>query len=244
MALRHRLAQAVPDRIFYPALARAFRRFEPELARLDEFVPAKRTAVDVGTWWGPWTYWLSRRVPRVVAFEPQPHVARFLRRVVAPNVMVVEAALSDHDGVLAMEAPRLRGQDALARVVSGSSRVAEAGTRTFVVRAERLDDHHLMGVGFVKIDVEGHELEVIEGGQETLVRERPVLLVEIEQRHHAEPIGVVFDRVASLGYAGSFLFDDAWRPLADFDVEAHQLGLLPDVRSRAYVNNFLFRPTS
>ena len=38
-------------------------------------------------------------------------------------------------------------------------------------------------VGFIKVDVEGHEEEVIDGGFRVIARDHPVLLIEIEERH-------------------------------------------------------------
>ena len=46
-------------------------------------------------------------------------------------------------------------------------------------------------VGFIKIDVEGHEVDVLAGAREILRRDRPAILVEAEERHRqgAPPIG-------------------------------------------------------
>jgi hypothetical protein len=83
------------------------------------------------------------------------------------------------------------------------------------VRLCRLDDlcRDMRGrISFVKIDVEGHELEVLRGGIETLRRHRPNLLIEIEQRHSPVPIFHTLDFLASLGYAGEFLDDKRHTP--------------------------------
>lgn len=47
------------------------------------------------------------------------------------------------------------------------------------VPARRLDDYEMDAVGFIKIDVEGHELAVLRGGSETIRRCLPSMLIEI-----------------------------------------------------------------
>jgi len=47
------------------------------------------------------------------------------------------------------------------------------------VTIKRLDDLQLDNISLIKIDVEGYELEVFEGGRETIQRNRPVILIEI-----------------------------------------------------------------
>lgn len=232
-----RLSERLPDPLFYRVLARQFRSQEPELRQLAVMVPPARAAVDVGAWWGPWTHWLSRRVPRVVAVEPQPRLAAFLERVGGANVEVVNAALSDTTGSVFLTVPGARrGRDALASLEPG----IEGDTIT--VPGRRLDDLGVTDVGFVKIDVEGHELAVLRGGRETIERDRPVLFVEIEQRHLTDPIERSFEAVTALGYAGHFWLGKRWHPLDAFDVHTHQLAALDDPKSRRYVNNFLFVP--
>jgi hypothetical protein len=54
---------------------------------------------------------------------------------------------------------------------------------------DRLDDfcarEAIDRVDFVKIDVEGAELHVLEGGREVIEAHRPTMLIEIEARHTA-----------------------------------------------------------
>ena len=45
-----------------------------------------------------------------------------------------------------------------------------------------------MHKGFIKIDVEGHELKVIDGAKETIEKHKPNLLIEIEEQHSKEKL--------------------------------------------------------
>lgn len=231
-----RLVERLPDPLFYWLLARQYRLQEPELRQVQVIVPQTLPAIDVGAWWGPWTYWLSRWVSHVIAVEPQPRLAAFLERVAGANVKVVNAALSDAPGSLTLTVPSSRrGQDALASVEPGIE------GETMTVPAHRIDDLAADGsVGFIKIDVEGHELAVLRGGEKVIERCAPALLIEIEQRHLPHPIEQNFEAVTGLGYVGCFWLDKHWHPLDDFDVQAHQLSAVDDRKSGRYVNNFLF----
>jgi hypothetical protein len=64
------------------------------------------------------------------------------------------------------------------------------------VRIRPLDHWNLSGVAFVKIDVEGHELEVLRGAEQTLRRNRATILVEVKPPNRA----AVADFLAGLGY--------------------------------------------
>lgn len=237
--LKAKVVDILPDPVVYRLVPVLYRRQEPELARLGEFVPSGRNAIDVGGWLGPWTRELSRRVPHVTTIEPQPDLAAFLRRVVPDNVTIIEAAVSSEAGRATLSLPEKRqGANALASLNGDLSTAAVIHEVEIVC----LDDLDVVDVGFIKIDVEGHEREVLDGAVNLLRRDRPTLLLEAEQRHISEPLGSLFDRVLDEGYEGWFLQDDRWHPLADFDVERHQLDHLDDVVSNDYINNMLFCP--
>ena len=93
----------------------------------------------------------------------------------------------------------------------------------------------------IKIDVEGHEAQVIEGAKKTLEASKPVIVVETEQRHIGQtPIENVFQNFFDLGYRGMFLSDEKVIDIDDFQYEKHQKPYLENVFSENYINNFIF----
>ncbi|WP_051684032.1 FkbM family methyltransferase [Blastococcus sp. URHD0036] len=241
----------VPPGARHRLIAMQYRMSEGELRRLRDFVPADKTAVDVGGWWGPWTYWLSRRATAVHTFEPVPHVAQFLQSVSAPNVTVHNFALSDAAGEAVLHVPS-GGPGSEGRSTLHTPGFADPTDVTVQLRT--LDSVEIPGaIGFVKIDVEGHEAQVLKGALDTISTHRPVLLVEVEA-HDDRPTNVeeVVALVEGLGYSTSFLRRGRWLPFTEFDVERDQRALAEAVRARGllanmvmssgYINNFLFRP--
>jgi len=231
---------ALPDPVVHRSAAWSFRlRREQRMLFLDDLVDPRRNAVDIGAWWGPWTYWLSRRCPEVWAFEPNPQLARALRRCVRPNVHVEEVALSDRTGTEHLYVPRSLGPDAQA-TLEAEHRLDDADEVAVAVRS--LDDYDLADVGFMKIDVEAHEEAVLHGAIETLRRERPVVLIELEQRFHDTPITRVFDWFGTEGFAGWMRRSGQWVSVGGFDVERDQLAHVANPKSVEYINNFVFTP--
>lgn len=225
----------VPRPIGRRLVHRFWKLQEPELARIDEFVDGTRGAVDVGAWWGPWTAALAKRCPEVHAFEPQPQLAADLRRWAPPNVTIHETALAAEAGSGSLQRPNDRaGADALA-----SLRPIES-SESVPVEVRRLDDLGFRDVGFLKIDVEGLELDVLRGAASTIATSQPRIMIEIEQRHLDGAIDVVFDWFRDQGYRGHFVRGRGWATLDEFDVQRDQLDALDHLRRRSYVNAFLF----
>ncbi len=209
------------------------------MRRLDDYLDPARVAVDVGTWWGPWTAALAERCPAVHSFEPQPQLAGRLRDWAPDHVSVHEAAVGEVAGSATLFRPDpLPGTDGLATLREG------VGGDRVAVRVVRLDDEDLGDVGFMKIDVEGFELPALRGAERTLERCRPRLMLEIEQRHLDRPIEDVFTWLAERDYAGWFLRADGWHRLEEFDVEADQRRTVERPKHVDYVNAFLFVPAA
>ena len=69
------------------------------------------------------------------------------------------------------------------------------------IKMKKLDDIEIRNkIGLIKIDVEGHEKNVIQGGIETVKNNKPVLLVEIEERHTKTSITEIITFINSIGY--------------------------------------------
>jgi hypothetical protein len=104
------------------------------------------------------------------------------------------------------------------------------------VKTARIDDLGLADIGFIKIDVEGFEDTVLRGARATIARDRPTLLVEIEEGHTHRPVEDDIAAITALGYDGFFLANGIIRPLATFDPVANRSP------TAGYVNNFIFLP--
>ncbi len=208
--------KVVPKSLFHPVVARLHLRAEPEMRRVIDRCDPSGTAVDVGTWYGPWTYWLSKRVRDVQSFEPNPKVAEVLRRGVASNVTVHECAVSDIEGTAELVLQDLSvGSEGTATIVPG---VRGAGSHS--VRTCRIDDMGFTDVRFIKIDVEGHERAVLAGAVETMTRDHPVLFVELEER--MTDIDATIQMLVGLGYEARFVMNDEWVSTNDLDLASWQ----------------------
>ncbi len=129
--------------------------------------------------------WLVGLFARVHAFEPVPlHADLFERNVTAPNVTLYRRALGAGTGTVSITVPP--DQTGHAHVTEGARRHAQRGghlpdstwQRTGSVRMDTLDSYGFQEIDFIKIDVEGYELPVIQGAIETLRRCRPIVVIE------------------------------------------------------------------
>ena len=156
-------------------LRRALERLE------DAGVPASRTTfLDVGANVGTVAFAaLQTGFERVIACEPVPESVRLLRANLALNdaedrVRVVEVAVSDGGGELAVDVGL--GSRKARMLVGPAERDVPR------VRAASLDDLVAAGVvdpgtvGFVLMDVEGHEPHVLDGGSAVFGTGVPLVL--------------------------------------------------------------------
>lgn len=229
-------------RVAYEWRSHRLRSHEPELRILPALVDAEATALDIGANRALYTTKLRTLVRRVHAFEPVPELAARLRAAF-PDVTVHAIALSDQAGEVRLRLPD--GNTSWATIEPGNTlEKARGRLREVDVRTARLDDLELEAIGFIKIDVEGHELAVIAGARATLQRDRPVLLVELEERHTEGALARAREALESLDYHGFYLDGDRLRSLDSFDVARDQDPRLVSEQGKLgrYLNNFVFVP--
>ena len=188
---------------------------------------------------------------RVIAFEPLPSAMARLRAsfgaAVPAHVELRAEALGAAEGEAVLTLPVLDGVPAeqWASLAKTYAEHASVTTQSHRVRVITLDSLGLDGVTAIKLDAEGAEEEVLAGGAATLARCRPVLSVEIEERHRAGSTRAVPAQLAALGYSGWFWLDGALRGFEGFDAATMQVAS-PDpavfAASDPYVFSFFFLP--
>lgn len=194
---------------------------------------ADRTAVDVGANYGMYSFRLVGLARHSIAFEPIPAFAKMLRSGFGSRLTVHAVALSDtHGGEVELRLPRLfTGYATIEQNNSLDTRDQESIDLVRVPRAT-LDSFDLQNVGFVKIDVEGHEEAVLLGARETLKRCNPCVLIEVEERHNAGSVERVLSVVRDLDYAAYVIFDGKLHALPEFDLVENQTTESPEVYAR------------
>ncbi len=192
---------------------------EEELRHLDSFVGRRDVALDVGANVGFYTYRLARLFPRVLAFEPNDGVTHDLKSWMPPHVQLIEKAISSHAGEATLKLPWVGGgvYDGWASLEPNNLPTAERYTEK-TVKLDCLDSWINENVSFIKIDVEGHELEVLRGASKLIAKHRPVVLTEVRDAN----------RYAVTAYFSELKYD--LKRLSDF------------VRAEPSPENFIFVP--
>lgn len=191
--------------------------WEREVRHLPRFVRGGTVAIDVGANWGIWTYGMVRSglFERVLSFEPNPGLALELESAALPGVELRTEAASAGCANLELKVPVRGGQvlDGWGTVEADVVLEAEE-IRSFVTSSRTLDSLQLSGVSFIKIDVEGHELAVLNGARETIRTWRPDCLVECKGTRMAEAesffreLDAGYERLEDLGRQGIVLSPD------------------------------------
>ena len=201
-------------------------------------------AIDIGAQIGTYSYELSKFFKNVESFEPITESTNLLKAYtsIKKNIAIYNVGLSSKNEDKPFFIPFIPESDQLN---FGLGSVIDPGgvRKVITIPVRCLDDYNFQKVGFVKIDVEGNELEVIYGAMKTINRERPVMLIEIEQRHLKNcKITDVFELILSLGYKGGYFYRNTYYPLEFFSYDQHQKPFLTDIYNKDYINNFWFKP--
>lgn len=190
---------------------------EKETEYLRHLVQPGWVCLDVGACFGWYTLLLSRLVSsggRVHAFEPVRPNLECLRENVAlnksDNIVLNDIALGDKTGKVTLYLPK-RGVSASLRQ-HGTAADCEALEALVVTLDEYVGRSRLERLDFIKADIEGAELLLLNGGLETLRRFKPSLMLEI-QAHSTRLFGyapdAIFTLLADMGYQAYYVGPDA-----------------------------------
>ncbi|MAL97833.1 MAG: hypothetical protein CL583_05205 [Alteromonadaceae bacterium] len=167
---------------------------EKEFPEIRKWISEGDWVLDIGANVGHYTRAFSSVVGsgRVVALEPHPETFSYLACNTADlsNVTLINAAATDSNELVGFAVPE--GNFYTARITKGSERKVlglQLGALQFPQR-----------ISFVKIDVEGHEMHVLNSLEDIIQRDSPILMVEnhlAELQNWAAQRGYFFDDLAN-----------------------------------------------
>jgi len=223
---------------------------ELEIYFINELIEPRKTVIDVGANIGNYIHCLdmSNKHKRILAFEPIPQLFKRLKALF-PKIEIYDIALSNSKGTQIFKIPIIqdRQYQTRASLESNKAEENETGSINFNVETNTIDlflqEKSINDLAFIKIDVEGHEDSVLMGAQKSIQFQRPLLMVEIEQRHHQnKSLEEIFQLVLQHKYNGYFFNQNSNTLLSidDFVLEQHQN--FSNLKTSNYHNNFIFVP--
>jgi len=202
--------------------------FEEEIRFLRQWLQPGMRAIDAGASFGVYTLAIARAVGpggRVWSFEPTEETARYLatslERNACANVDLQRLAVSNRDGILDFRVGDESEFNAVAAAEAASGEVRQVPAASLDRFAEA---HGLGSIDFLKLDVEGHELEALEGAKSLLKASSPLVMFEIQNKDivNLRPL----ELLVGLGY-GFYRVLPGPLALAPFDpVQLERLHLL------------------
>jgi len=178
------------------------KQWQSELEQLRRWSSSDATAIDVGANEGLYSYKFAQWFGTVESFEPNPLLAQRLRSYRSQKIHIHEIAISASEGHARLYVPvTTRGVDYHGWGTLDPTKLEGfQEQRAISVSVRTLDSFEFACVGVIKIDVEGHESEVLAGAIDTIRRCRPILLIEIKSA--SRPF--VNEFFQSLGYGFYF----------------------------------------
>ena len=225
------------------------RNVEPELVWIQQYLTKNDVFMDIGANVGAYLYQLETILPppNIYGFEPNKSLFSRLKRMF-PKMNIYSVALSDQNTIAEFKVPIMNGKAIHSRGTLQKNMKEEGETASIIEKVEvvKLDDwketKNLKALNFIKIDVEGNELQTLRGAEQTIKKFKPTLMVEIEQRHHQFPIWNIISEVENWGFTAHFLDRNS------FQIKKLEQTFLEEQNSKNvkhydhYINNIIFIP--
>ncbi len=191
---------------------------------LDRYLKFGQTFIDVGANQGEYSIWAARKVApsgSVIAFEPMDTLYKQLNENMRLNPFhnqlfkSLKIGLSDKPGEMNLygKASSNEGVNTMFPTAEHTELIQKIPLDTLDSQLEKLACKQ---VDFIKIDVEGAELQVLKGATETLVKHKPLLLIEVNEE---------------ASQAAGYTSDDILVFLRSFGYQFHEIGLRGRLKS-------------
>lgn len=169
------------------------------------------TAIDIGANIGNHSLYFSDYFRKVLSFEPNPRTWQVLQlnAGLANNVLCFNEGISDTNADVLLETSDTNsGRSAITGNATGNARSIRVKALDSVISENEI-------VRLIKIDVEGHEEKVLIGAEQTIRRNRPIILFEQHKEDFCNDSTASIDLLKSYGYVNFAVIED-WPPLLRF----------------------------
>jgi FkbM family methyltransferase len=184
--------------LFFPDAETHFQQFRAKIRKYGKhdrciaykYVTRWRRAIDVGANVGIFACDFAERFEEVVAFEPMPATRECLTLNAPPNVEIKPYAITDEPSQLQMYETPSSG----ASFVCNHPQVPKPfdqfdASKMVEVEGRTIDSFEFDAVDLIKLDIQGGEYPALVGARETVLRHRPVIMVE-EKAASVEKVGL------------------------------------------------------
>jgi len=226
---------------------------EPELFLIKDLIKKDDICFDIGSYHGEYIYQIEKYTnpKNIYAFEPIKSQYKVLKKLFKKS-NIFNIALSDSKKNAKIKVPILNdGQISFTRSKLNKEIVEdnEVNFLSYNISCDTLDNFCINNkidmINFIKIDVEGSEFDILKGGYNTLKKFKPIMIIEIEDRHHQnDRINEIFKFIDSIGYEIKFfdLISFDFKSIDLFSISKNQK--IEDIKTDKYINNFICFPIS
>ncbi len=221
-------------------------KVDQEFEVLPYIINSESMVIDIGANNGEYCYFFQKiiQTKSIIAFEPIPSLFRRLK-ILYPKIQVYPYAVSDQTRKSQLYIPYINSEKYETR--AKLDLLPEKGqTKLITVNVDTISLDELLGdeiskINFIKIDIEGHELQAIRGAKKIISRFNPILMIEIEYRHHQNDFYAVIDEICLMGYTCNY-YDRVTKLILDishFSISLHQN---LNNKENYYIHNLFFFP--
>lgn len=181
-----------------------------EFMFLNRFLKPDMVLIDAGANIGEYSLFAAKRLTKgkVLAFEPMPKILTLLNENIKlnnfSNVQVFSYGLADQEGVLPFhELDAKDGNEGLSTFYPGEKKVKQVMNAPLKSFDAAFDSYGINRIDFIKFDIEGGELAALKGVRESIMKFRPLVMIEINESTYTAAgytIQDIYDYFASIGY--------------------------------------------
>mgnify|MGYP001561775123 CR=1 FL=1 len=164
--------------------------YEPEMQVIPRILKNPQVIIDIGANYGTYSFFLSKLYPeaKIFSFEPATSSYSILKRIInhfrLRNVFAIKKGLGEKEEIKEIIMPKhytiiayVADKNTKKNKEDSSEKIEITTLDSFIQR------NKIKSIDFIKCDIEGFELNAFKGAQKTLRKFKPIIFVEIEQRH-------------------------------------------------------------